>query len=275
MQRITNKALAPMVFLLVLAVVLVDVDAGRTEDMSAISEECIRTLNSKRIYFGHASVGFDIMSGLEALIQDEPILKSLNVKEVEESKVPKTPGVYHGRNPKNKFPKTKCDNFLSTLKEDDLGQELDIAFFKFCFVDVEEDTDIREVFEYYVNTVKAIEQTFPQLELIHVTVPLYVHSWGLKGYIKRLLKPDLSNVKRNQFNDLLRDKYKNTEPFFDLAQAQSTLPDGTKTSFRYKDRSYSALAKEYTYDGGHLNEVGKKQVARQLLNTLCSAVKSN
>jgi len=149
-----------------------------------------------------------------------------------------------------------------------MGSPRHIAFFKFCYVDIEDDANVKEVFDYYINTMDQIKKEYPDLKLIHVTSPLYVHAMGIKGFVKRILKPDISNVRRNEFNQLLTDKYKDSEPIYDLARVESTLHDGRRVTFEHKGKEYFSLASEYTYDGGHLNETGKFHAAKELLTVL-------
>jgi len=64
---------------------------------------------------------------------------------------------------------------------------------------------------------------------------------------------------------MLRKEYEGKEPLFDIAKFESTLPDGSRTSFSENGKIYYCLASNYTTDGGHLNDLGKKVVAEQLL----------
>jgi hypothetical protein len=67
---------------------------------------------------------------------------------------------------------------------------------------------------------------------------------------------------------LLIDKYKNVDPIYDLAKIESLYPDSGRSSFRHKGKKYFSLARQYTYDGGHLNETGRYLVAKELLKVL-------
>ena len=76
------------------------------------------------------------------------------------------------------------------------------------------------------------------------------------------------NIKRNQFNELLRKEYDGKAPIFDLARTESTLPDGKRSSFSKDGKNYYFMVPDYTHDGGHLNELGRKRAAEQLLVVL-------
>jgi hypothetical protein len=57
-------------------------------------------------------------------------------------------------------------------------------------------------------------------------------------------------------------------PVFDLAAIESTRSDGKRDAFSFQGKEYYSLAKEYTYDCGHLNETGGKMVGTALLEFL-------
>ena len=115
-----------------------------------------------------------------------------------------------------------------------------------------------------------LKKRFQDMIIIHFTVPLKVTKTTWKTWIKKILRKEEiweydDNIKRNEYNKMLLKKYKGKEPVFDIARIQSTLPDGTRSSFTKGGRTYYSMAPEYSYDGGHLNEKGRKIVAEQLL----------
>jgi hypothetical protein len=90
----------------------------------------------------------------------------------------------------------------------------------------------------------------------------------MKGFIKNIIRGDVSNVKRNEYNKMIINKYQGVDPIYDLAAIESRLPDGKRTLFKYKGQIYASLATEYTYDGGHLNKTGRYLAAKELLKIL-------
>jgi lysophospholipase L1-like esterase len=100
----------------------------------------------------------------------------------------------------------------------------------------------------------------------------------MKGYVKKIIgRYDTKregNIKRNQFNTMLKAEYEGKEPIFDLAGIESTYPDGKNETFEKDGRTYYALAPLYTNDGGHLNKTGRKVVAEKLLYFLASLKKT-
>ena len=229
----------------------------------------IGIISSTKVFFGHASVGNNIVTGLEALSSE---YESMNIIEFKDDYNAVENGFYHKNCGKNYFPKSKCDAFINFLTTNNADEKFDIAFFKFCFVDIGKDTDIHALLNYYSATITEIKDDFPNLKIIHVTTPLTTHVWGLKGMIKSMIKRDVGNVKRNQYNQLLIEKYENAEPIFDLAKIESTLPNGDRSTFEYKGKIYYSLYNQYSNDGGHLNEIGSRLAAKELLNVLACSV---
>lgn len=57
----------------------------------------------------------------------------------------------------------------------------------------------------------------------------------------------------------------NFKSIFDLAKIESTYSDGSRETFTAQGQTYYSLIPDYTDDGGHLNEAGRKKVSEQLL----------
>jgi hypothetical protein len=113
---------------------------------------------------------------------------------------------------------------------------------------------------------------YPNTTFVHFTVPLLRKAKpSLKIWIEKILGKkkeyfdNAHNVKRNKFNDLLRKVYDGKEPLFDIAKIESTYMDGKRETFEANGKTHYSLVPEYTDDGGHLNETGRKKVAEQLL----------
>ena len=239
-------------------------------DLSAIKqvpEEKWEVLKSKKIYFGHQSVGFNIVNGIELIMKDMPTL-SLNIQELKAPDTLKSPVFAHSRIGKNKDPLSKIMDFKNYI-QNGIGDSADYAFFKFCYIDIKEDTDVQNVFTAYKDVVDSLIIKFPNTTFIHVTVPLRIAQTGIKVSIKNVIGRPVGgyadNIKRNEFNELLLNEYGDTGLVFDLAKAESTYPDGQRQFFESNGKKYSFLIPAYTNDGGHLNNVGRSIVAEKLL----------
>jgi hypothetical protein len=227
----------------------------------------IEILSSRKILFGHASVGNDIIAGMEELSLGEPILKIITTRSESDFTLN---GLYHFIVGKNTFPKSKCDAFREFLLQSERGTTFNIAFFKFCFVDFDEHSDVQAIFTYYTETISAVQARFPELVILHVTTPLTTHSWGIRSRIRNLVKGDPANEKRNKFNDLLLDRYKSQ--VFNLAGVESTRPDGERVTFSHNGMLYYSLYNPYASDSGHLNKLGRRTVAAAMLHFLADHV---
>lgn len=237
-----------------------------------VSASTWKSLSGKRIYFGHQSVGANILEGMRDVMEENPQIE-LNLVEMTDPSVFNTPAFAHSKVGKNTDPKSKCRAFSDLLNRG-IGSKIDIALLKFCYIDVTTSTDVDEVFQEYRNTVASLRQKFPHVVFIHLTVPLTTIETGIKASIKRIIGMKLNgydeNIRREELNTKLRAEYGKKEPLLDIAQLESTYPDGTRLTFTAAGRTYSSMVPEYTDDGGHLNQKGRRIVAEQLLVLLAN-----
>lgn len=221
-------------------------------------------LGGQRLFFGHQSVGNNILDGIK-ILNIENNLTMLNIVETKDASDFHSPVFAHYRIGKNYDPTSKIDDFVSTL-ESGLGSILDIAFMKLCYVDFNKQTDIYELFSYYQSEINRIETKFPDLKIIHCTVPLTIRPQGLKGVAFMILKKD-GNVYRNRYNELLRKNY-NRSDIFDIAAIESKLFNGEPNLYH---NGIPAMLDVYASDNaGHLNVNGQKLLAYHLLKMLIS-----
>ena len=232
----------------------------------------LKTLSRARIFFGHQSVGNNIIKGLDELNREAG--KMITIVEWQEGKEVPSAFFAHGLNGQNENPQSKCDAFAETLSKN-FADSLDMAFFKFCYIDIKRDTDIKAMFDYYKQTIAKIKSLYPRLKIVHVSVPLRQIQSGWKASIKKLLGKPLGrvaeNIKRNQFNEMLRAEY-NNEAFFDLAKIESTFPDGKRMTFEEDGKTYFSLIPAYSYDGSHLNSLGAKLAAKEMVRVLAGSL---
>jgi hypothetical protein len=252
------------------------VDKGhvRSDVLSRLSADDRDRLAGLRVAFGHQSVGYDILAGLEDLSRATPALK-MNV--VESSSLSATPGITHFRAGKNEFPLTKTEEFVRIIDASGASAP-DVALLKFCYIDANPSTDVKAVFAHYRDALAGLKARHPRTTFMHVTMPLRTIQTGWKVSVKNLIGRPIGgyadNTKRQEYNELLRAAYAGREPVFDLASLESTRADGSRMSFTNNGQQGFALAPEYTYDGGHLNEPGRRYVAEQFLVALAQAAKS-
>ena len=108
------------------------------------------------------------------------------------------------------------------------------------------------------------------MKILTFTVPLLSKPVGLKENVKKLLGrlpwEEDDNIKRNLYNDKLRQAFKDS--LFDLAAYEAAGAGGERSVFARDGRTYDLLRKAYTSDGGHLNRIGRQIMAIELLRRL-------
>jgi hypothetical protein len=249
------------------------------ERISEVPQTAWEKLAQKKIYFGHQSVGFNIMQGVQDLLKDNPQIKLSIIETADKAKI--TNGFFaHSRVGENRDPKSKISDFV-TFNERGIGNHVDIAFFKLCMVDFSTRTDVDDLFSAYRDSMSYLKVTFPKTIFMHITVPVTTDPPGLKKILFKLRillkkvqgEPVYDISSRTKFNEYLREAYKGKAPFWDLAEIEATFPDGKLSTITVDGRKYLSLVPEYTYDGGHLNAAGRKMVAEKLLLFLVSQAK--
>jgi hypothetical protein len=240
---------------------------GEPQKIENIPAAVWRTLSTKKIYFGHQSVGDNIMDGVVKLMKSSGPIQ-LNIVRTDDPDAFRRPVFAHSYVGKNSDTNSKIAAFRDAMQKG-IGNRADIAFFKFCFWDIRSRTDVKAVFDAYKAALSELKSKYPKTTFVHFTVPLMERPNGMKDKILRAFnmqnETDLDNIKRNELNELIRNEYGGKEPVFDIALFESTLPDGKRTSFSNGGKVYYYLARNYTNDGGHLNEEGRKRVAEQFL----------
>ena len=210
-------------------------------DPSALSSQEIDKINSHYTFFGHQSVGENILEGVSGLNSpyNQVLMNDFYVGE-------------------NENPNSKINDFANKIKTKiNKGTTINCALFKFCYVDFYDGSDVQTIFDNYKNTINTLKNNYPNIIFAHVTVPLTT-----KG-------DAADNLYRNRFNNLLRNYFGN-DYILDLAEIESTASDGASCMSNYSGENVYALCDEYTDDGGHLNAKGSKRVAGAFVNMLAA-----
>jgi hypothetical protein len=213
------------------------------------------------VFFGHQSVGDNIIGGINEL-KNVSYSDEFRIMELKSKLDIVRPVFAHAFIGKNTDPKSKIDDFTNLLKSG-IADSIDIAFMKFCYVDFNKKTQVDELFEYYQIRTDSLQRRFPNLKIIHWTVPLTIKPNGIKGLAKGILGMD-DNEYRNRFNKLIRKHYIAVE-IFDIAELESRFSNGALNKSIF---GVPCLIHEYTTDGRHLNENGSAFIAYQLLKML-------
>ena len=250
-----------------------DTDKITLPSIDDVPAERWERLAQQRVFFGHQSVGYNIVDGITDVMNERAEIH-LNVVETSEPQRCAKPVFAHARVGRNTDPFSKIQAFREVL-ESGAGDSVDAAFFKLCYVDIVRGSDPKEIFDSYDATLNKLKNLYPGTKFLHVTVPIRSVPSSTLGGLKQSFKSLLGkrgvlddNVVRAQYNKLLTDAYGETEPLFDLALAESVNPHGSRCYAGKGPQRVCVMADENTDDGGHLSFVGRKRAAEQLLITL-------
>jgi hypothetical protein len=223
-------------------------------------------LRTQRIYFGHQSVGENVLAGLLWVLERKPRI-GLRVISASQPGAFTEPGLIHGPIGVNGDAQSKIDGFDTVVRGPD-GAQLDVAFMKFCYVDVAAGSDPQAIVSAYRSTIDSISRERPGLRLIHTTMPLTALDIGRKALVKRSLgfpsAGESANPVRGSYNEALRESFAR-KAILDIAAIESKAPGHEGQTLASGGRNWPTLAPELTTDGGHLNTGGSVLVARELL----------
>ena len=222
----------------------------------ATTPEALTTAARARVFFGHQSVGLNILSGVPAVYADGGV-SAPPIEQGETAAGPTGGFISHQFIGENGNPLLKIADFDRTIRAG-MGRQVDVALMKFCYVDITAGTDVNAVFAKYRDTLAGLARDFPTVSFIRTTVPLTTNSGG-----------QADNAARERLNTLIRGQ--DGGNLFDLAAIESTRPDGTRVSGQYGNQAYFALYDGYAPDSGHLNALGSKVTAAGLLEAIARA----
>ena len=232
------------------------------------NEEGLAVSARTPVFFGHQSVGSNILGGVPAVFATAG-LEAPDI--VESSSPPDTEAAFaNAYIGQNGDPVGKFNDFAQMIRSG-YGDWARVAFMKLCYLDVVEGTDVGAVFAEYKATMAQLEQEFPEVDFMHLTVPLTTEpdlKTKLKVAVGRGTDHRANNVKREQYNALIRAEYGGAGGLVDVAAMESTKPDGTRVTGEVDGSPYFALYDGYSSDPGHLNDAGAHVAAAGLLDVV-------
>jgi hypothetical protein len=234
-----------------------------------------RSVAARAVYFGHQSVGDDIAVGIDRL--NAELSLGLRLVETHAPAAVAHPAFVHFHAGGNNDPASKNAAMLRILHARPRADR-GIVLLKYCYVDIGRDTDVAAVFNAYRATVRAIRSCYPDVTIVHTTVPVTTVESAFKAAVKRLIgrrSVRQDAVARHRYNALVRADFAERELLFDIARIETTRADGSRVQFAWKGERIDSLAPEYTRDGGHLNARGQALVAKELLNVLAAAAETD
>lgn len=214
----------------------------------------LREVAATPVFFGHQSVGGNILGAIPALFATGGVAAPAVVT----GKPPAGGGFGNAYIGQNGDPESKLADFDAWVRSRGVGSAAQVALMKLCYVDLYASFDAGAWFAKYVSTMTALEAAYPRVTFLHVTAPLTVDS-------------DADNAARYRLNTLLRQKYGSTGRLVDLAALESTRPDGSRATGTYQGKAFEELYSGYSSDGGHLNDAGARAAASLLVRVISAA----
>jgi hypothetical protein len=244
--------------LAIAALSLISCAQPRPRPLTENTVQELQSIRNLKVYFGHQSVGGNILDGLREI----------------ETQAGVFPAIADSLIGQNGDPVGKCEDFSRKLAE--LPEPPDVALMKFCYIDFDQNTDPGKLFTRYAATLDALQTKYPQVTFVPVTAPLTIISPAWKRTLKSLMgsvdAASAANARRAGFNAMIAKRYAG-HPVFDVARIESTFPDGSRSQFDWSGQTAYSLVDAYTSDGGHLNELGRKLAAEELIHTLAATAR--
>ena len=224
------------------AAVIIDFAAVRAVD--SYTQATMDEVAQASFYFEHASVGGNMVSGLNALHTANPSFYRLTTVH-EDSRPPASigAGTVYDYDRGNPGWAGKVSGFAADLNGG-WGGKTTFALNKFCYIDPDVD------WATYRDSMLALEAIHRGTTLVYMTIPLTTGGGS-------------DNIARNVFNATLREwAAANNKVLFDIADIEAHATDGTLQTFSSNGETYARLAGDWSADGGHLNTAGQALVAR-------------
>ena len=224
-----------------------------------------------KIFFGHMSVGSNVISGVgptyAAAGREAP-----SIVETRDTVVEEAGFLAHAHMGVNGDPFGKFDDFAAVINGP-LGDQVDVALLKLCYADVVAGTDVEAVFAAYSKTMVELERKHPTVRFLYTTVPLSTDR-GWKSTVKSWIGQDdqmgpADNTARQRYNELVRQRYGATGRLFDIAAVEATMTE-TPMQRSADGRTYYVLNGALAADPGHLNELGSRVAAAELIRVVAS-----
>lgn len=249
---------------------------GERYNVAAADRQQLEEVAGLTVFFGHQSVGRNLLAALPGVYDDAGLPAPLIV----ESEASQSGPVFQHTNiHRNRDPLGKIAAFDRVIRGG-VGDSVDAAILKLCYVDFHAGDDVHAVFEAYRSTMAALERDYPSVTFIYSTVPLTADR-GPRGRagdrIDRLLGRETRlgaehNVLREELNAMLRAEYASSGRLYDIAAIQSTRLDGTRIVGTLDGKTFYAMDWAHASDSGHLNPDGGAIAVSALLATIADAV---
>jgi hypothetical protein len=221
------------------AAIVIDYDACK--EVPGYTQARMNAIAHVSYYFEHASVGGNMVDGLNSLHSGSSTFYQLTTESSSSTPGSTTGGVVYEYARGNPGWQTKVDDFTADIAN--WAGHTDFAMTKFCFIDQDADAS------YYLNAMAAIESDYAGTHFVYMTMPLTTGE-------------DADNIDRNEFNTAVRQWVTaNDKILFDVADIEAHNPSGVEQTFTDSGNVYQKLYSGYTTDGGHLDVTAGAELA--------------
>lgn len=220
------------------------VNFADTQSVAGYSQATMDAVAGTSFYFEHASVGGNMVAGLDALHSSNSSFYRLTTSSTSSTPPASiTAGTLYDYDRGNPGWQAKVDGFATDIAGG-WGGQTTFAMTKFCYIDPDAN------WTAYRDSMLGLEAAHPGTNFVYMTIPLTVDVGG-------------DNIARGNFNNALRTwAAANDKIVFDLADIEAHSADGTLQTFVSAGTVYERLADDWSADGGHLNTAGQLQVAK-------------
>lgn len=204
------------------------------------------------VYFEHASVGSNISEGIDALVAESGGLFAIgrNGWSAEGGEVSQgiidwyTAHDGFGDNARgNPGFASKIAGFDSRMRTEGFAEVLDVASWKFCYIDNDYAGSVQDAFDAVRVSIEALEEDFPHITFVWWTMPICTGG----------------DSSRDDYNELVRAYCVQSGRYLiDIADIECHDPAGNRL---VDDEMRELLYSGYTNDGGHLNGSGAERLA--------------
>jgi hypothetical protein len=233
------------------------------ESKTLISKSEIEEAAKKRVFFGHQSVGENVLQGARALAEEQGV--KVNIVKTRQPPA-EGAGIFHFNVGANGEPDSKISDYANLLGAADFP-DADVALVKLCYVDLNAKSDGEALAKTYASALDGLSKAHPKTRFVAVTSPLTRVETGAKAWVKGMIGRSVGqqeNAVRQKFNAYLRGKF-GPDRLYDLAKVESEI--------NAADADAPALRPELTDDGGHLNDKGSRLAGAAFLKVIASSGK--
>ncbi len=230
------------------------IDHRHVDAVTSLPQATLDAVGQQRWFFTHASVGGNLVDGLNDLHAANATRYQLVTEWVgydDAQMLPDPPpaspsaGTVYECQRGNPGWADKLQIFDNSLRLAGWrSAAVDVVMDKLCFIDQD------AVAADYLASMTALQSSFPDSVLVYTTMPLTTGE-------------DAENVLRNQYNAEVRAHANAGRGLlFDVADIEAHTPAGVQQTFQYGGQTWQKLYAGYTDDGGHLDASGRQRVAQ-------------